>query len=315
MSASRATSLRGSLGMLLRRPIAVELGAVVALLVGVSAYTVVVDSALDPYFLDSDTALLFLRSAFVLAGMGVLTAGYATWRGYSLPVSVPERDDRRLLAAAVAGTALLALLPFSVLASQTGTGVDHVAATLADPGSVFTVRTLIRLSLFVPGMVLLYHGIVQGALRHAFDDDRRLAVAVTTLVGGYLAAPTTVTYGSFAGGPWLSLWGDRAAVAALFVLAMGVAVAANRRVDDDRLHALARLPVLAALALAVLVVAVAADSPGGVLVVVTRAAVIGVAALAYDAADSLLAPGAVYATFAVVSSVLYVATLAAVFGG
>lgn len=314
MSLGRATSLRASLGTLLRRPVAVELAAVVSLLVGVAAYTVAVEAALDPFFLDSDTSLLLVRSALVLAGTGVLTAGYARWRGYSLSVSVPEQGDTRLLAA-VAGTVLLATLPFSVLALRTGTGVDHVAATLADPGSVFTVRALIRLSLFVPGMVLLYHGVVQGALRHAFDGDGRLAVAVTTLLGGYLAAPTTVTYGTFAGGPWLSLWGDRAAVAALFVLALGVAVAADRRVDDDRLHALSRLPVLAAVALAALVVAVAADSLGGAVVVVTRAAVIGVAAVAFDAADSLLAPGIVYAAFGVVSSVLYAATVAAAFGG
>lgn len=312
MSGSHVRSLRGSADAL--RPFAVELGLLLTAVIGFSAYSIALTAVLDPYFLDSDTALLLVRSALLLVGLAVLTRSVAAWRGYSLPVSVPTRDDARTIGAAVVGSTLLAMLPFSLLALQTGTGIEHVVGTLADVGGVFSSRTLIRLSLFVPGMVLLYHGLVQGALRHAFADDGRLAVLVTILLGGYLAAPTTVTYGTFAFGPWLSLWGSRAAVAVLLVLALGLAVAADGRVDDDRLHALTRLPVLAALTLVAVVVAAAADSAGGALVLVTRAAVIGVAAAAYDATDSLAAPMLVYATYAAVSSVLYAATIAAAFG-
>lgn len=300
---------------LFRHEVAVELGAVVALLLGFSAYTVGLSAALDPYFLDSDTSLLLVGNTLVLTGAGVLATAAAAWRGYPLPVSLPDRADGWHVAAAVAGTGLLATVPFALLAMRTGTGLDHVVATLADPGGVFSTRTLIRLSLFVPGMAILYHGLVQGSLRHAFGDARGLAAVGTTLLGGYLAAPTVTIYGSFGNGPWLSILGRRAAVVFLFVLAVGVAAAADRRTENDRLRALARLPVLAALVLAVLVLTAAVDSPGGALVVATRTAVIGVAAAAFDATDSLIVPALVYATFAAVSSVLYVSTLAAAFGG
>lgn len=310
---STPASPRAALETIAQRAVVVELALVVAALIAVSAYSVAVDAALDPYFLDSDTALLLLRSALVLLGIGVLTAAYAAWRGYSLRASMPATSDARVVGAAVAVAALLATPSFALLAVRTGTGVEHVASTLADAGAVFTLRTLTRIALFVAGMALLGHALVQGALGRVIGRGR--AVVATTMLGGYLAAPTTITYGTFAAGPWLPAWGRRAAVALLFVLALGVVVAAERRVDDDRLRTLATLPLLAAVALVVLVLAAAADSPGGAVVALTRAAVIGVAAYAYDATDSLLVPALAYAAFAVVSRVLYAATIAAAFGG
>ncbi|MFW5911372.1 MAG: hypothetical protein ACOCSD_04325 [Halolamina sp.] len=94
-----------------------------------------------------------------------------------------------------------------------------------------------------------------------------------------------------------------------------VAVVADSRVENDRLLTLTRVPVLVTLALVVAVLAAAADSTGGALVLATRAAVIGVAAVVYAATESLVTPTLVYPTFAVLSSVLYVATVAGAFGG
>ncbi|MFD1525883.1 hypothetical protein, partial [Halolamina salina] len=187
MSSDQRTAAPAPLDTLCRRAVAVELGIVVTLLLGFAAGTVLLDDALDPYFLDSDTSLLLVRSALVLLWMGVLAASYAAWRGQSLPVSIPDREEARVVGAAVAGTVLLATLPFALLALRTGTGIDHVASTLADPGSVFTVRTLARIALFVAGMALLYHGLIQGALRYALGGERALAAVGTTLLGGYLA--------------------------------------------------------------------------------------------------------------------------------
>lgn len=313
MRSNRSGSLRESLDALVQRGFLVELAAVVVLLVGFQAGTIALATVLDPYFLDSDTSLLLVRSMLVLAGSATLVVSYASWRDYSLPGGIPARTDRRLVGAAVVATAALATLPFLGLALRMDVGVAHVASTLADPGSVFTVRSLIRIALFVPAMALLYHGLIQGALRQVFDADSDRAVVVTTLLGGYLAVPTAAAYGTFANGPWLSLWGTRAAVAVLFVLAFGVVVAASERVDGLA-GVLTWLPVLVAFALVVGVLAPDAGFPGGAVVMLTRTAVIGVAAYAYSATESLVVPALVYATFAAVSSVLYVSTLTAAFG-
>lgn len=309
-----APPLRASIDDVVQRAFAVELGIVIVLVVAFSAYTIALDMVLDPYFLDSDTALLIVRSALVLAGIGVLATSLAAWRGYSLSVSLPNRTDGRLLVTVMAGTAVLATLPFTLLVVRMDVGVGHITSTMSGLGGVFLTRPLIRMTLFVAGMVLLYHGVVQGALQRVFGHDRDLAVVVTTLLGGYMVAPTVVTYGTFATGPWLFLWGLRAAVAVLFVLALGVAVYATERGDDGRLHELAMLPVLATLVLTVFVLTIAAGSPTGVLVLVARASVVGVAAYAYNRTESIVSPALVYATYAVVSSVFYSATVAAVLG-
>jgi hypothetical protein len=310
----RTPQIRESIDDLVQRALVVELGIVVALFVGFYAFTIALESVLDPYFLDSDVSLLVVRSVLVLVGMGLLATSYAAWRGHSLPVSPPERTDGRLIGVAVTGTALLAVLPFVLLALRVDVGISQVASTLSDLDGIFLDRTLIRLALFVSGMVLLYHGLVQEALQRVFGHERDLAVVVTTLLGGYLVTPTVLTYGTFANGPWLFLWGTRAVVAVLFVVALGVAVYADERSDDDRVRALALLPVLATLTLAVLVLAVEAGSPSGALVVMTRAVVVGVAAYVYDGTESLLSPTLVYATFAIVSTVLHSAAVAAALG-
>ena len=314
MVLSRTPPIRESIDDLVQRAFVVELGIVVALLVGFYAFTITLDNVLDPYFLDSDTTLLIVRSVLVLVGMGVLATSYASWRGYSFLVSVPDRTEGWLIGASVAGTAVLATLPFLLLALRMDVGVGHVTSTVFDMGGVFLNRTLIRIALFVSGMVLLYHGLVQGALQRVFGHDHDLAVVVTTLLGGYLVTPTVTTYGTFANGPWLYLWGIRAAVAVLFVFALGIAVYGNERSDDNRVRALALLPALATLALIGLILTVEAESPGGALVVITRTAVVGLAAYVYDRTESMVTPTLVYAMFAIVSTVFYSSAVAAVLG-
>ena len=314
MESDQIASARAAVDDLVQRAFVVELGIVVALLVGFYAFTVVLDNILDPFFLDSDITLLIVRSVLVLAGMGGLAMSYASWRNCSLPVSIPKRTDGWLIGGAVAGTAVLATLPFLLLALRMDVGVSHVTSTVFDIGGVFLNRTLIRVTLFMSGMVLLYHGLVQGALQRVFGHDRDLPVVVTTLLGGYLVTPAVPTYGTFATGPWLFLWGTRAAVAVLFVFALGGAVYTDERTDDNRVHALALLSVLATLALAAFVLAVETDSPGGAPILMTRVAVVGVAAYTYDRTESLVTPILVYATVAVVSTVLRFSAFTAVLG-
>ena len=314
MPPNRTDSVRATLDAFLRPAVAVELGLILSLLVGFAIGTTALNAVLDPYFLDSDRSLLVIRSALVLAGIGALTASFAMWRGYAVGLSLPDRTDAGLVGVAVLSAVLLAVFSFVPLALRTGVSVGHVTATLSAVGGVFSLRTLVRVSLFVLGMVLLYHGLVQAAVERVFGHGNGLAVVVTTLLGGYLVAPTVAIYGTFAGGPWLSLWGSRGAVAALFVCCLGVAVYGDKRASDRRLAAVARLALLVTLALAVLVLAAAIDSPYDVLLTVTRAAVLGVAAYSYHRTRSLVAPTVVYASFAVVSSVLYVAAVTATLG-
>lgn len=314
MGFGRTPSIRASIEDVVRRSFVVELGIVVALFVGFYGFTTVLDNLLDPYFLDSETTLLVVRSVLVLTGIAVLATSYAAWRGYSLSVSLPDQTDGWLIGAVVTGTVVLAMLPFLLLAMRMNVGISHVTSTVSDMSGVFSNRALIRITLFVTGMVLLYHGLVQGAFQRVFDNNRGLAIVMTTLLGGYLVAPEVVRYGTFPNGPWLSLWGSRAAVAVLFVLSFGLVVYANERSDDSRVRALAMLPMIATLALAGFVLTAEATSPEGLLVVVTRAAVVGVAAYAYDRTASIVTPTLVYATFAIVSAFFYSAAVAAVLG-
>jgi len=311
MVRSRTSPVRGALGDILQRAFVVELGVVATLLVGFQAYLVGLNNVLDPYFLDSDITLSLVRGMLSLAGMGALVAVYAVYRDHPLPVSLPDRPHGRLLGGVVVATGTLAVAAFVPLAVQSGVGTsDLVSAVLGLPDLLLD-RTLVRLTVFVLGMVLLYHGLVQAGLQRVLDHDRDLTVAVTTLVGGYLVTPQFPSYGTFADAPWLYLWGARAAVAAVFVLALGVTVYAERRTVDGRMRALAMLPVVVALALVALVLVTAVESPMGAVAVVPRIAVVGIAAYAYDRTESMVAPTLTYATFALVSAVLHSAAIGA----
>jgi hypothetical protein len=310
MVRSRVAPVRDSLGAVLQRAFVVELGVVVALLVGLQAYVVGLANVLDPYFLDSDVTLAVVRGVLTLAGMGALAAAYASWRGYPLQVSLPDRTHGRPVGAAVAAAAVLAVVPFVPLALRAGVGVPALVSTVFDLPDLLLDRTLVRLAVFVPGMALLYHGLVQAGLRHVLDGGR--TVAVTTLVGGYLVTPPFPSYGILATGPWLHLWGARGVVAGLVVLALGVAVYAAGRAGNERGRRLAMVPAVAAVAVAVLLLGTTVDTPAGVLVVGARVAVVGVAAYAYDRTASLVGPATTYATFALVSVVLHAAAVSAV---
>lgn len=312
MASSRTLSMR--VGDLVQRALVLELGAVVALFIGFHAYTIAVDTVLDPYFLDSDLSLSILRGVLVLLGMSALVVSTVVWRDYSLPVSMPDRTDGRLIGAAVVGTAFLATLPFLLFTLRTEVGILRTLLLAPDVAGGFLDRTLVRITLFVSGMVLLYHGLVQGALQRVFGHEHDRTVAITTLVGVYLVTPNVVSYGTFATGPWIHLWGNRGAIAVLFVLALGIAVYADERVTDHRVRILAMLPVAAAVGLVVLVLATTVDTPEAALVVLTRVGVVGVAAYAYDRTVSIVTPALIYATFAIVSTLLHSASIAAIVG-
>lgn len=300
MVRNRTGWLRGAVGDVGRRAVVVELAVVGALVAAVQLYALALDAALDPYFLDSDVELWALRGALYLAGLGALAAAYARGRGVSYPLSIPARSRVWVVAVAGAGAAVLASLNYLPLAVQSGA---ELAAALASttPRTLLFGRTPFGLAVFVPAMTVLYHGLVQGGFRRAFDRER--AVVATTLVGGYLVIPSYLSAVAIYRGPWLYAAGDRAAVGILCVLTLAVAVYATEGVDDDRVRAMAAVPVALALALVAITLAGSVDRLVELLPIVSRVALVGVAAYAYDGTDSLLAPAIVYAAFAVTSVV------------
>jgi hypothetical protein len=304
MPRSRADPVHDSLSHWVNRDFVVELGLLLALFVGFSAYTIGLGNVLDPYFLASDNTLWVLKGVLLLAGLGVLVVSYASWRNFSLPLSLPERSDGQLLGIAIAGTAVIATLPFLVLMLRMDLGFSYVPATISDIVGAPSDRRLIRVPLFASGMVLLYHGIVQNAFQSVFDQRRNVAIIMTTFLGGYLVAANSVRYGSLNYARWLVIWGRQAGVAILFVLSLGIAVYARERVEESLVSAIAMVPLLTVTALAVLVLTTELDSLLEVVSLTTSVAVIGLAAYVFDRTDSLLSPTLVYATFAIVSSVL-----------
>lgn len=300
MVQNRTGWVRGAVRDVDRRAVVVELAVVGALAGAMQLYAMLLDDALDPYFLDSDVELWVLHGALYLAGLGVLAIAYGSVRGVSYPLSIPGRARSRVVGVAVAGAAVLASLSYLPFAVQSG---PELAAALASttPRTLLFGRTPFGLAVFVPSMALLYHGLVQGGFRRAFDRER--AVVATTVVGGYLAIPSSALPVGIFRGPWLHAAGNRAAVGALCVLTLAIAVYWSEGVDDDRVRALAVVPLALALTLVGITLAGSVDRLVELVPMVSRMALVGVAAYAYDGTDSLLGPALVYAAFAATSVV------------
>jgi len=298
--------LRGAVGDVDRHAIVVELAVVGALVAVLQLYAIALDLALDPYFIASDVELWILQGAGYLAGLGVLAVVYGRVRGVSYPLSVPKRSRWGIAGAAVLGAAVLASLSFLPFALHSGVELAAALASTTHRVVVFG-RTPYGVAVFVSSMALLYHGLVQGGFRLAFDRER--AVVATTLVGGFLVVPSYAGPVAIFRGPWLHAVGNRAAVGILCVLALAAAVYVTEGVDDDRVRAIAAVPLVLALGLVAITLAGSVDRYVEVVPVVSRVALVGIAAYAYDGTDSLLTPALVYAAFAVTTVVFRAAAL------
>lgn len=117
MYRSRIPSVRTPIGDVVERSFVVELGVVLALLVGFRVYMIALRNVLDPFFLDSELTLSIVRGGFALAGMTLLVASVAYWRGTPVSVGVPERTEWLPVVAVV-------LLTGFVLASGMDAPVD-----------------------------------------------------------------------------------------------------------------------------------------------------------------------------------------------
>lgn len=285
------------------RPLLRESGLVTAALVVLFCWRWVVETLARP--LSSSVAAPAPAVEFALvgaatgglfvAGVALLVVGYAAARGIDAGLSPPTRADLPLLG--LAGAVPAALVGLTLLVGSL-TGVPYGSLTMtyygADP-SLAPLVTVVGLgvAVAVPCLALVCQVLVQGSLERA--PGGRSAVVPTTLAAGFVVTGT--------GG--LTAVPDRGKLlgAALFVALLGVAVAAGERVADDRLRALAYLPLAAFVALAVGSGLAEVGSLAGGLFALTHLAVLGVAAHASDRSDSLLVPAVAYLSLSLSTAV------------
>jgi len=304
-----------------KRALVVELAVILAVLVGIQVYVNLLDSIVRPVKplaetvgLDRHFAGTAVRGLLVLGGLGAFAAAFASARNSSIPRSIPSRDAVGLITLASVAGALLALGTLLPAAIVYGLDPDHLVAGLAAvPGTLFG-RTAISIAVFVGGMTILYHGLVQGALGHLFDRDR--TVVATVLLSAYVVTPQFgISAMPIHGGPWLTLTPERTVVAVLCLVAAVASLYTYQAADDSRIQRVALLPVGLALVLAVVVLAVRITTPWDLLAVTTRIALVGVAAYASARSESLLGAAATYGAYALVSLIGHSVAIAAVFGG
>jgi hypothetical protein len=273
------------------RPLAVEFGIVTAVLIGLSLWQRLVSGVLASVGSPPGNVLVggFVSGGLLLLGTLLFTGAYATSRGIDLGLTVPTIADLPAVALAVLVPSTLVALTKLV---GVVTGVPYNALTktavAADP-PLLPVAFIAGLGLLVgvPGLVAVCQVLVQESIDRVVDGDA--AVVLTTLATGFVMVST-------AGG--LTTVPDRGKLAgvAVFVLLLGVALAADTRCNRDWVRWLATAPVVAFAPLVVLSGIAGVDSVAGCLFAATQLATLGVAAYTYDRTDSLYLPALAYAS-------------------
>ncbi|WP_226011232.1 hypothetical protein [Halomicrobium salinisoli] len=290
----------------LERDELLAVGGTAAFFLGIAAYRV--HGAADlPVFPGSVVSSLLQGGV----AMGALALGYARLRGIEVPLSLPDRDARPVLGAAVLA-AVLAGLAWVVTLVLTSPWIRDVASVDPVFSGFFAARQpsvgSLLLDSALPGVfvgfgtALLYNGAVQGGLRGRAGRLDSLA-AVTALVGTFQW--TLVPIGRLTGvtAP-VALTAGAAAVSVVVAALTARAVRALRRS-----YGVAVTPALAATAgvLAVVgppaVLAVALSYPAsGLAYVGAFTAVTAVAAVGYERSRSAWVPAAAFATFLAVAN-------------
>ncbi|WP_251330076.1 hypothetical protein [Haloplanus pelagicus] len=228
-----------------------------------------------------------LAGALLLAGLVLYVGVYALLRDIDVGLSVPSGRDRRSLGLALAVPPLLVGLTKLV---GDLTGVPYNGLTMSAYGVGTPVPAV--LASLVPGLLVgacsltvVCQVLVQGTFARVVDG-RRAAFLTTVLTAVVLSRST--------GG--LSAFPARGklALAAAFVLSLGLALYAVEAVERDGVRYLAYLPVTAVLGLVVVSLIAATESVAELLFGATHVAVLGLAATSYERTHSLLVPAVAY---------------------
>ncbi|MFC4551416.1 MULTISPECIES: hypothetical protein [Halorussus] len=284
-------------------PTSAELAVVTAALVGVSLWRHVVGLVTDPLsavvesvWTSGGLAVVGLvTGGLFVAGLALFVGAYARFRGLSVGLAAPSRRDVRLLVlAGVAPAAFVGVTAF--VGSFTGVPYGSLTKTYyAASEPLAPILTVVGLSLLVgvPSLVLICQVLVQESFAEVVGGRR--AAVLTTLATGFVMTSTT---GGLATVP------DRGKLvgAALFVLALGVALYATRRTDNELLQYLAHAPALLFVALVVSSGVLGTESLAEGLFALSHVAVLGVAADTYDRSDSLVVPALAYASLILTNS-------------
>jgi hypothetical protein len=264
------------------RPLAVELGAVTAVLAGVYLWAELLRRS--PTGLPAPVAVP-ASGAALLAGVAALVGGYAALRDIEVGLSLPA-EPRAVALAALVPAALAGLT--KAVGAVTGVAYNSLTMTAvpADPalGPLFLL-TAASLVVGVPALVLVNQVLVQGSLERAVGDGPP-AVVLTALVGGLL---TTSATGGLAAVPE----GGRLLGAAVLAALLGVGVLLRDRLPKPHL---AYAPAAAFVVLALLSGVAGTETLAGGLFALAGFATLAVAADAYERTDSLLAPALAYAS-------------------
>lgn len=287
MSLHRPSALRSN------HPLAMELGLVVAVLVGVALWERVVRglSGLLRVVLGPAATLTLsslVTTVLFLAGLVALAGAYATARNDDVGLSLPTRADTPAITLAVFApvvlvgiTALVGThtgVPYSTLAESYYTGESQL--------ELLAIVAGLGLLLSVPSLVVIAQVVVQRSLERALEGDH--VALVTTLVAGFLLTETTTgglnpipEFGKLVG-------------AAAVVLALLATRYVSERVDADLTRHVEHLPVLLFVVFVVLSAGAEVDSVAGACYALVPFAVVGVAAFGYDRSGSLLVPALAY---------------------
>lgn len=273
-------------------PLAVELGMISAMLVGVFLWREVVREALPAVVatlpgIDGIVFNALVSGGLLLGGIVVLAGAYATVRNIDVALRLPSRDDGAL-------ASITALVPVVCVAITklvgTVTGVPYnslIKTSVAADAPLFGVLLVTGLGVIVgvPVLVVICQILIQGSFRKAARG--KVAVGLTTVLAWFVMVSNT---GGMATVPALGkLLGT-----VVFTLSVGMALYAAEQIERRWFRYLGFAPVLLITTMIVLSGVAAVQTITGGLYAVTHLAVFGVAAYAYDETESFLVPALAY---------------------
>lgn len=273
-------------------PLAVELGMITAMLVGVFLWGEVIGELLPAVVatLPGVAGVVFITlvsGGLLLGGIVVLVGAYATVRNIDVALGAPSRSDSGLAGIAV-------LVPVGCVAVTklvgTATGVPYNSLTktsVAADASLLAVLLITGLGVIVgvPVLVVICQILIQGSFGNAARGKG--AVVPTTVLAWFLLVSNT---GGLATVPRVGkLLGT-----VVFTLSVGVALYATEQIERKWFRYLGFVPVVLITASIVLSSIAAVQTITGGLYAATHLAVFGVAAYVYDETESLFVPALAY---------------------